>query len=63
VKSKMGKKFSRRIRAGRSRDLPTDNKLAASPRNTFHKVGASYSLRSESAGRARHSVRAALDAS
>src|SRR6478672_5256470 len=32
VKSKMGKKFSRRIRAGRSRDLPTDNKLAASPR-------------------------------
>ncbi len=33
VKSKMGKKFSRRIRAGHSRDLPTDNKLAASPRN------------------------------
>src|SRR4029077_64434 len=32
VKSKMGKKFSRRIVAGRSRDLPTDNKLAASPR-------------------------------
>ena len=32
----MGKKFSRRIRAGRSRDLPTDNKLAPSPRNRFY---------------------------
>jgi len=32
----MGKKFSRRIRAGHSRDLPTDNKLAASPRNRFY---------------------------
>jgi len=32
----MGKKFSRRIHAGRSRDLPTDNKLAASPRNRFY---------------------------
>src|SRR5436190_21711001 len=36
VKSKMGKKFSRRIRAGHSRDLPTDNKLTASPRNRFY---------------------------
>jgi len=34
----MGKKFSRRIRAGRSRDLPTDNKLAASPRNRFYNL-------------------------
>jgi hypothetical protein len=30
-----GKKFSRRIRQGHSRDLPTDNKLAASPRKKF----------------------------
>src|SRR6266550_59611 len=33
--------------AGHSRDLPTDNKLAASRRNTFCNVGASYSLHSE----------------
>ena len=31
----MGKKFSRCIRQGHSRDLPTDNKLAEWPRNKF----------------------------
>jgi hypothetical protein len=34
---------------GHSRDLPTDNKLAASPRKKFCNAGASYSLQSESA--------------
>src|SRR5258708_26766816 len=45
VKSKMGKKFSRRIRAGCSRDLPIDNKLAASPRNRFYAYFCCGSLR------------------
>ena len=68
----LGKKFSRCIRQGHSRDLPTDNKLAESPRKKFRLLRNSESLQSKSAnnapslrpneaGRARHSVRAALD--
>src|SRR5437588_4908746 len=33
----LGKKFSRCIRQGHSRDLPTDNKLAESPRKKFRR--------------------------
>ncbi|PYL77738.1 MAG: hypothetical protein DMF26_02950, partial [Verrucomicrobia bacterium] len=48
----LGKKFSRCIRQGHSRDLPTDNKLAESPRKKFRLLRNSESLQSKSANNA-----------
>src|SRR6516162_7496391 len=47
---RVGKKISQHF-ASKVLGLPTDNKLAASPRKKFCKLGAPYSLWAESAGR------------